>query len=637
MVGDISQATLLQPRFGEGFLDDHAGRIIQNPEIAIVELVANSWDAGARKVDITWPRDEGGYFEIADDGTGMTREEFEKIWTELNYSRVKMHGYKVEFPNPSIKLKRSAYGRNGKGRHSLFCFSDEYDIETWRNENASQFHIKRSWGESPYEIKFIQQYEKAGHGTKIWCNVSKNYIEGTAIRELLGSKFITDPNFSIYLNNHKIDLLDLQEGIEEDEYIIPGEDEPVRILRIDSKKTGRISGHHGVAWWVNKRLVGEHSWKGFEGAYLDGRTSEAKRFTFIVEADILRDEVKEDWTSFKDTQRANEIIRLVNSYILESIKKLMQDSRREVKRDILSEHRLTIKQLSNLSKQQVGEFIDEIQMKCPTMSRKDLSNTVEILAKMESSRTGYDLLQQLACLLPNDLDNLSNILDTWSIADARNVLEELEKRLALIAKIESLVEKPETNELQELQPLFETGLWIFGPEYEGVQFTSNRSLSTVMKNFFKGGLTNNPRMRPDFVALADSTLGIYNSDKYDEMGEVCGISKILIVELKRGSSTIHIDQIHQAEHYAYEIMKCGKVDKDTKIICYVLGSKVDCEHHSAGDNIQIIPRAYSTILRQAHARTFNLMNKIKDNKKILEITDEEIKELVAQKGVEEFC
>jgi len=287
MVGENHQTTLLQPRFGEGFLEDHAGRIIQNPEIAIVELVANSWDAGARRVDITWPEEVGGNFEIADNGTGMTKEEFENIWTELNYNRVKMRGCNVEFPDASVKLTRSAYGRNGKGRHSLFCFSDEYGIETWKNDVVSVFHVKRSSGLSPYEIELINQNEKGGHGTRIWCEISKNYIEELTIQDLLGSKFITDPDFAIYLNNTKINFLDLHEGIEEEVHKILGESEPVRILRIDSKKTGRLSAHHGVAWWVNKRLVGEHSWKGFEGAYLDGRTSEAKRFTFIVEADLL--------------------------------------------------------------------------------------------------------------------------------------------------------------------------------------------------------------------------------------------------------------------------------------------------------------------------------------------------------------
>lgn len=41
--------------FGAGFLRDHVGQIMDNPEIAILELIANSYNAGASRVDVTWP------------------------------------------------------------------------------------------------------------------------------------------------------------------------------------------------------------------------------------------------------------------------------------------------------------------------------------------------------------------------------------------------------------------------------------------------------------------------------------------------------------------------------------------------------------------------------------------------------
>lgn len=37
------------------FLESWAGSIITNPSTAIVELVANCWDAYATKVEISWP------------------------------------------------------------------------------------------------------------------------------------------------------------------------------------------------------------------------------------------------------------------------------------------------------------------------------------------------------------------------------------------------------------------------------------------------------------------------------------------------------------------------------------------------------------------------------------------------------
>lgn len=42
------QGTLFEDRF----LEDYAGQIMRDPVVAPVELVANAWDAYARKVDI---------------------------------------------------------------------------------------------------------------------------------------------------------------------------------------------------------------------------------------------------------------------------------------------------------------------------------------------------------------------------------------------------------------------------------------------------------------------------------------------------------------------------------------------------------------------------------------------------------
>lgn len=58
--------------FEERFLDKHAGQIISDTEVAIVELVANCWDAYATEVNISWPDASAGIaFQIADNGADL--------------------------------------------------------------------------------------------------------------------------------------------------------------------------------------------------------------------------------------------------------------------------------------------------------------------------------------------------------------------------------------------------------------------------------------------------------------------------------------------------------------------------------------------------------------------------------------
>lgn len=633
---DEATQTALRPLFGEGFLEDHVGRILNDPQIAIVELVANCWDAGAKNVRITWPAALYGKFSISDDGVGMAKDEFEMIWPELRYNRVQKQGTSVKFPDNINDINRTAYGRNGKGRHSLFCFAEEYNIETRRDNSASIFKVIRNKeGESarfaPYSIRFIEEMAKEGNGTIISCNVIKNYLPAERVMEIIGGKFGTDPSFSISVNGHKIALLELK-GVDHRVIKIQGEGD-VEILRIDSTVSGRTSKQHGVAWWVNNRLVGEHSWKGFDEKYLDGRTSEAKRYTFVVKADILINEVESDWTGFKETERAKRIIEEIKSHIMESVQELLKNSRVSRKRAVLLDHRANLRKLGNPSREHIGVFIDETLAKCPGIGQENLSKVVGILATIEESRTGYRLLNQLSQLSPNDFDKLSEILKDWDMVEVKTVLDELRKRIELIRLLEGLVDNPSADELHELHPLFERGLWIFGQEYEGIKFLSNTSLARVAKEFFGADVVDCPRRRPDIVALAGGSIGFYCSNEYDENGEVCGYNKILIIELKKGGSTITDEAVRQAEDYALAIKRSGKMSPNAKIVCYVLGAKIDCESSKKGETIEVIPRSYSIVLHQASARTFNLIEKIKEAKEIDELSDKEVKDVLEQREI----
>src|SRR5262245_56755014 len=87
-VGNPAQAVLpiVGVLYDPRFLETHAGpRILNDPRIAVVELVANAWDAGATKVQIAWPDAEVGVaFSIEDNGTGLTNTEFRRRWRSLS-------------------------------------------------------------------------------------------------------------------------------------------------------------------------------------------------------------------------------------------------------------------------------------------------------------------------------------------------------------------------------------------------------------------------------------------------------------------------------------------------------------------------------------------------------------------------
>lgn len=616
--------------FGDGFFHDHVGQILDDPSIAIVELVANSYDAGAEKVMLIWPDLPGEMLSVTDNGSGMTREQFERRWRTLSYDRQTEQGVDVEFPPGAKKRKRTAFGHNGKGRFSPFCFADKYEIETWRDGKGLKATVELARDRTiPFSCTIESEFAKKGFGTTVSVRPNSITLSSSSIRDLIGFKFAVDPSFHVTVNGEQVKLLELAS--------LSSQDVPVnglgtvRLHRLDPRKQERTLHLKGIAWWVNKRMVGEPSWDGLdaEGKYLDGRTSEAKRFSFVVEADVLREQVKADWSGFHANAQVNAVRLAIHDAVVHELRGLVADERKETKKAALSQNRALIKDLPQISRNQIGKFLEQVQEKCPGLTVRDLGRTVEIWGKLEQSRTGYDLLGRLATCAPEDLDTWNHLMEQWTASNAEVVLNELDRRIKLIRQLQNLIRDKNTDEVHDLQPLFERGLWMFGPEYESVDFSSNRGMAHVVREFLgkKGAVVS--KNRPDFIALPDSSIGLYSADDFRD-GEVAAIRKVLIVELKKGGFEVKQGELDQARDYARELRRTQSVQHTTKIEGFVLGASIEqgLEEMKTGETV-VKPFQYDLLLNRAHSRIFNLAKRIKESSPKVE-SDVEIEDVLSQ-------
>jgi hypothetical protein len=361
-------------------------------------------------------------------------------------------------------------------------------------------------------------------------------------------------------------------------------------------------------------MVGRSSWEELDGtgAILDGRTTLAKRTSFVVEADCLKPEVKDDWSGFHDSQRTQQVRQYVRQFVIQKLGTILSEGRKEKKAEALAETRDALRKLPQVSRRMVSKFVDEVQSTCPSLSQGDLVRTVQIYTKLETARSGYELLERLAACSPTDLDTWNHLMEEWDASSADIVLGELKRRLDLIAQLQGLVNATTTDELHELQPLFARGLWMFGPEYEATDFLSNRSMATVIRQLLGGGGDGASASRPDFVALPDRSIGVYSADHFDSDGEVSGIRKVLIVELKKGGFVLDVKELRQAEDYAIGLQKAKQVKTDTDLVAFVLGTKLaeGADEERVVGKVRIVPMKYDVVLKRAHARTFHLQRKL---------------------------
>jgi hypothetical protein len=282
--------------FEEDYLIRTLGSLVNSPEIALTELIANAWDAGATKVNIVIPDNYKKKLTIEDNGSGLTKEQFHNRWMRLGYNRIKHQGKNVLFP-PNINGKRVAYGRNGVGRHGLLCFNNEYTVITSSNGEESTFIISTLSEIQPFVIKKESFKESSYYGSRLEVIVERNIPNPEKIINILSAKFLRDPSFIVCINNKTVPL-EQHSGLIDTREIKIGNILLVAHF-IDSLKSSRSTMYQGIAFWQNNRLIGEPSWILGNEAVIDGRTTLAKKYTVVITSNDLADFIKEDWSGFK--------------------------------------------------------------------------------------------------------------------------------------------------------------------------------------------------------------------------------------------------------------------------------------------------------------------------------------------------
>ncbi len=113
--------------------------LITSPDIAILELVKNSYDAHASKVEITFDDD---YLSIADNGKGMSKDDLINKWLFVAYS-AKSDG--TEDLSYRDKFKRHYAGAKGIGRMSCDRLAKKLILTTRSGEGDKTEVLEVDW------------------------------------------------------------------------------------------------------------------------------------------------------------------------------------------------------------------------------------------------------------------------------------------------------------------------------------------------------------------------------------------------------------------------------------------------------------------------------------------------------------
>ncbi|MDF7808891.1 ATP-binding protein [Pontiellaceae bacterium B12219] len=590
--------------------------ITGKPDVALTELVANAWDAGATRVDIHLPESTDGNLSVEDDGTGMSYDQFHSRWMKLRYNRIKHQGDQVEFPPELTGLQRAAYGRNGIGRHGLLCFNDYYEVETGNGDEGWKYRIVTNHPELPFSVEQEEKLSSQRRGTKLSVRVNRHLPNASRIREIISTRFVHDPQFAIYVNGTVVNLED-HSGFLEENTLLTEQGTVLAVLFFDSTKAARHTRQQGVAFWVSGRLVGEPSWILGGHSPIDGRSHFAKRYTFIVKCDALGQggQIKEDWTGFNDSEVIDAVYETVGKHVEEKYRECAVNTVKKTSDEVMLSRRPAIEKLRPSGRMEVQDFVACITVNDPAIKKEALSIALDAMIEIEQKRDGVELLQKLSTYSSDDISALNKMLDDWSVRDAVVVLDEIDKRIKVIEAISKLADDPDVDELHTLHPLITQARWVFGAEYDTKEYASNMSLKKAASKVLGVGLESesfiNPRKRPDLVCTGDSTFSVAGLEECEGDTGLLEFKKILIIELKRGGFKISRKEMGQANDYVEDFLASGHLDGCFTIDAFVVGSEIADKTQrqrkvGSEDRGKIVAVTFGQLVRTAQQRLFRL-------------------------------
>lgn len=141
--------------------------LITNNNIAIFELIKNSYDAGATRVDIEfhdlevsdkgWISSENSSIKVIDNGIGMTTQQIDKYWMELgNSSKENNKFFRVDSQKMGKLIERFANGEKGIGRFGVDKIGSGLILESIGRNSQKKTTVNFDWNKYDDHSKLLQ-------------------------------------------------------------------------------------------------------------------------------------------------------------------------------------------------------------------------------------------------------------------------------------------------------------------------------------------------------------------------------------------------------------------------------------------------------------------------------------------------
>lgn len=569
---------------------EHLGvQMYKRRDTAIAELVANSWDAGARTVQVDVPEEdrysrETSTIRITDDGHGMTADEVQSDYLVVGRNRRASGSNSVVVPDPRDPSasadnddsnhgkgraeERPVMGRKGIGKLAGFGISTSMQVVTWRDQQATKFELnanelKREAG-SVAEVQINARLGappsdiKSAHGTRIVLSTLKHStpLSHDNLRESLARRFsrTVRGRMRVFVNGVEVAEPDLELTYREPE----------------GSGTTEVGIRDGqiVRWWAgfSRTVLPSSQLRGFT-VQVRGKTAQAppyffnvegtasgqhgtKYLTGVIEADFLdtgtddesdlisTDRQEIDWEDERTSALHQWGGKLTRRLLLKRSERRGKEAEQRVLDD--PDLRARIQQLDDPSQRQALNFVRKL-MGASDVEEARTRDLADTIVRAFEYRHFHDFIAEFDVLSedPDQFEHLLGHLSQWKVLESRAILEVVKGRLDIVHKFHDMIvnNAPETARpvgTDNLHDLLADYPWLINPDWQVL--SEERTLTKQLREWGTEDIDANDRQRYDFLALSREAM-------------------FVVIEIKRAGHAVTLKDLHQIENYAGRLLK----------------------------------------------------------------------------------
>ena len=599
---------------------NHLGiNLYSNVPAVLSEIVANSWDADATKVDIEM---ENGKITITDNGDGMDHADINDRYLMVGYKRRKGQ------ENRKTARERNVMGRKGIGKLSLFSIANFIRVETIKGNAKNGFKMsvktiedlnieneKLPYDEQkPYVPISLPEDELTlcKQGTRIILTGLKKkvtQIAAAALQKRLARRFsiIGTDDFDVKINGKSVTVMDREYfhkiqylwhfGNKSEEYVELCKRRRIHKLESEKQRDGNIE------------IVGEedsedsrYSVKGWIGTVVEPKELKDKdgdnlnKIVIMVRGKLAQEDILEDFSEssiytkyligeihadFLDldgkqdiaTSNRQEIIKDDSRY--EALQKWVGEELKNI-RDRWDELRQdeAIKDVRKIPA--IADWLDLLTKERKRAAYAMFGKINQLVMDNENDRTELykqsvlifeklrykGLLEELDRISAEDIPALTQVFGGLDEIEAYQYYEIVQERLMIIGKLHKHVKKNDREKV--IQEYLYDHLWLLDPSWDRATETTfmEESVQNEFDKLEVGLSKEEKRGRIDI--------------KYRKTS-----GKHVIVELKRpGVKINHYDLLKQVKKYKNalrKLLRSADRNEPIEVVCIVGESHEDWE------------------------------------------------------------